>query len=119
MQKSNCEEAVELLKMSLDACKQLPLSLVMFYDELSELMECHALHPTIVEWSADFKNPWLVYIVMIFIEVQIVISTYRELTFFNRVGKHVGDFESMFLSDLDGGKLTVKDLYCGLEGDYC
>ncbi|KAH0733267.1 hypothetical protein KY289_004455 [Solanum tuberosum] len=31
--------------------------------------------------------------------------------------KHVGDFESKFLCDLDGGELMVKDLYCGLEGD--
>lgn len=31
--------------------------------------------------------------------------------------KHVGEFESMFLSDLDGGHLSVKESYDGLEGD--
>uniref|UniRef100_A0A803QII1 Fanconi anemia group D2 protein n=1 Tax=Cannabis sativa TaxID=3483 RepID=A0A803QII1_CANSA len=82
-QKSNSEEALELLKMSLDSCKQLPLSLVMFYDELTELMDSEALHPTITEW----------------------------------VGKHVGEFESMYLSDLDGGQLPNKETYCGLEGE--
>ncbi|KAF4399822.1 hypothetical protein G4B88_021036 [Cannabis sativa] len=81
--KSNSEEALELLKMSLDSCKQLPLSLVMFYDELTELMDSEALHPTITEW----------------------------------VGKHVGEFESMYLSDLDGGQLPNKETYCGLEGE--
>ncbi|XP_062107055.1 uncharacterized protein LOC133818291 [Humulus lupulus] len=82
-QKSNSEEALELLKMSLDSCKQLPLSLVMFYDELTELMDSEALHPTITEW----------------------------------IGKHVGEFESMYLSDLDGGQLPNKETYCGLEGE--
>lgn len=33
-----------------------------------------------------------------------------------RVGQVVGEFESMFLSDLENGKLPVSDLYCGLEG---
>ncbi|EXC35014.1 hypothetical protein L484_017715 [Morus notabilis] len=82
-QKSNCEEALELLKTSLDSCKQLPLSLVMFYDELAELMDCKALHPTIIEW----------------------------------IGRHVGEFESLFLSDIDGGQLPMKESYCGLEGE--
>lgn len=31
--------------------------------------------------------------------------------------KHVGEFESMFLSDLDGGHLSAKESYDGLEGD--
>lgn len=31
--------------------------------------------------------------------------------------KHVGEFESMFLSDLDGGQLSAKVSYDGLEGD--
>ncbi|XP_048327057.2 uncharacterized protein LOC107405260 isoform X1 [Ziziphus jujuba] len=82
-QKSNSEEALELLKMSLDSCKQLPLSLITFYDEMTVMMDSKTLHPIIMEW----------------------------------VGKHVGEFESIFLSDLDGGKLPVKDLYCGLEGE--
>ncbi|KAF3445135.1 hypothetical protein FNV43_RR14828 [Rhamnella rubrinervis] len=82
-QKSNSEEALELLKMSLDSCKQLPLSLIMFYDELTEMMDCKNLHPIVIEW----------------------------------VGKHVGEFESIFLCDLEGGQLPVKDSYCGLEGE--
>ncbi|KAL5581637.1 hypothetical protein UlMin_014079 [Ulmus minor] len=81
--KSNSEEALELLKMSLESCKQFPLSLVMFYDELTELMNTKTLHPTIFEW----------------------------------VGNHVGEFESMFLADLDGGQLPVKESNCGLEGE--
>lgn len=31
--------------------------------------------------------------------------------------RHVGEFESMFLSDLDGGQLSAKVSYDGLEGD--
>nr|XP_016489377.1 PREDICTED: Fanconi anemia group D2 protein homolog isoform X1 [Nicotiana tabacum] len=82
-QKSNYEEALELLETSMNSCKQLPLPLVMFYDELALTLKKKALHPAIVEWTS----------------------------------KHVGDFESKFLCDLDGGELMVKELYCGLEGD--
>nr|XP_011467650.1 PREDICTED: Fanconi anemia group D2 protein [Fragaria vesca subsp. vesca] len=82
-QKSNCDEALELLKIALDSCKQLPLPLVMFYDELTEMIETNTLDPTIMEW----------------------------------IGKHVGEFESIFLSDLDGGKLATNESYCGLEGE--
>ncbi|KAK9285230.1 hypothetical protein L1049_024418 [Liquidambar formosana] len=82
-QKSNSEEALELLKTSLDSCKQLSLPLVMFYDELVTLLNYRTLQPPIMEW----------------------------------IGKHVGEFESIFLSDLEGGKLPAKDLYCGLEGE--
>ncbi|MCD7455074.1 hypothetical protein HAX54_026977 [Datura stramonium] len=82
-QKSNYEEALELLETSMNSCKQLPLPLIMFYDELALTLKRKALHPAIVEW----------------------------------ISKHVGDFESKFLCDLDGGELMVKELYCGLEGD--
>ncbi|XP_010327602.2 uncharacterized protein [Solanum lycopersicum] len=82
-QESNHEEALELLETSMNSCKQLPLPLIMFYDELALTLKKKALHPAIVEWTS----------------------------------KHVGDFESKFLCDLDGGKLMVNDLYCGLEGD--
>ncbi|KAK4379101.1 hypothetical protein RND71_000963 [Anisodus tanguticus] len=61
-QKSNYEEALELLETAMNSCRQLPLPLIM-------------------------------------------------------TSKHVGDFESKFLCDLDGGELMVKELYCGLEGD--
>ncbi|KAF8413568.1 hypothetical protein HHK36_001559 [Tetracentron sinense] len=82
-QKSNSDEALELLKASLDSCKLFPLPLLLFYDELVAMLERTTLQPAIMEW----------------------------------MGKHVGEFESMFLSDLDGGQLPVKDLYCGLEGE--
>ncbi|XP_077243736.1 fanconi anemia group D2 protein isoform X2 [Tasmannia lanceolata] len=81
-QKTNSEEALELLKMSLDSCKLLPLPLILFYDELIELLEFTTLQPAIMEW----------------------------------MGKHVGEFESMFLSDLVGGQLPAKHTYGGLEG---
>ncbi|KAL6563004.1 hypothetical protein OROHE_005591 [Orobanche hederae] len=49
-QRSNHEEAVELLKLSLDSCKQLPLPLIFFYEELVLILQSKTLHPTIVEW---------------------------------------------------------------------
>ncbi|KAJ4980681.1 hypothetical protein NE237_031518 [Protea cynaroides] len=82
-QKTNLEDALELLKASLDSCKSLTLPLIMFYDELIALLENTPLQPKIMEW----------------------------------IGKHVGAFESMFLSDLEGGQLPVEDSYCGLEGE--
>nr|GMC91792.1 Fanconi anemia group D2 protein homolog isoform X2 [Ipomoea batatas] len=81
-QKSNVEEALELLKTSLESCKQIPLPLIMFYDELVVTLKNRSLHPSITEW----------------------------------ISKHIGDFESKYLSDLDGGQLPIKDVYCGLEG---
>ncbi|TYJ27743.1 hypothetical protein E1A91_A07G209600v1 [Gossypium mustelinum] len=33
------------------------------------------------------------------------------------IGKHLGEFESIFLSDLDGGQLPSRIPYCGLEGE--
>ncbi|KAM3696898.1 hypothetical protein ACB094_06G074000 [Castanea mollissima] len=80
---SNCEEALELLNTSLDSCKQSPLPLILFYDELTVMLANRTLHPSIMEW----------------------------------VGKHVGEFESVFLSDLEGGKLPFKEPYFGLEGE--
>ncbi|XP_022863768.1 Fanconi anemia group D2 protein isoform X2 [Olea europaea var. sylvestris] len=82
-QKSNSEEAMELLKLSLDSSKQLPLSLILFYEELVSTLKSRSLHPNIMEW----------------------------------VSKHVGDFESIYLFDLDAGCLPVQDLYGGLEGE--
>ncbi|KAA8544885.1 hypothetical protein F0562_019717 [Nyssa sinensis] len=82
-QKSDYEEALELLKTALDSSKQLPLPLILFYDELTAILDCKTLHPAIMEW----------------------------------IGKHVGEFESMFLSDLECGQLLAKDSYWGLEGE--
>ncbi|KAB2022435.1 hypothetical protein ES319_D07G210800v1 [Gossypium barbadense] len=82
-QKSNAEEAVELLETGLGSCKQSCLSLIFFYDELTAILESTTLHPIIMDW----------------------------------IGKHLGEFESIFLSDLDGGQLPSRIPYCGLEGE--
>eukprot|EP00257_Ricinus_communis_P018264 XP_015576929.1 Fanconi anemia group D2 protein homolog isoform X1 [Ricinus communis] len=82
-QKNNCEEALELLRTSLDSCKHLHLPLVLFYDELTEMLQHKKLQPAIMEWIA----------------------------------KHAGEFESMYLSDLDRGQLHGADSYGGLEGE--
>ena len=50
LQKSNYEEALELLKMAMDSCKQLTSPLILFYDELSSVLDCRTPHPAIVEW---------------------------------------------------------------------
>ncbi|PHT41056.1 hypothetical protein CQW23_19910 [Capsicum baccatum] len=50
---SNYEEALELLETSMNSCKQLPLPLIMFYDELAFTWKKKALHPAIVEWAAS------------------------------------------------------------------
>lgn len=47
---------MELLKTALDSCRQFPLSLIMLYDELTEMMDSKTLHPTIMEWSVDLNN---------------------------------------------------------------
>ncbi|KAB2075134.1 hypothetical protein ES319_A07G200600v1 [Gossypium barbadense] len=83
-QKSNAEEAVELLETGLESCKQSCLSLIFFYDELTAILESTTLHPIIMDW----------------------------------IGKHLGEFESIFLSDLDGGQLPSRIPYCGLEGRF-
>lgn len=41
---------------------------------------------------------------------------YLHLSVYCRIAKHIGEFESMFLSDLDGGQLHSADAYGGLEG---
>ncbi|MQM08393.1 hypothetical protein Taro_041249 [Colocasia esculenta] len=81
-QEANCEEALELLKVSFNSCKLATSSLILLYDELAALVDCTRLPPTIVEW----------------------------------MGTHLGDFESVFVTDLKGGHLLSKNLYFGLEG---
>ncbi|KAI0501331.1 hypothetical protein KFK09_016275 [Dendrobium nobile] len=49
-QKSNSDDALELLQMSLDSCKLVPLTLILFYDELVALLEGSVLKPEIIEW---------------------------------------------------------------------
>ncbi|XP_020518624.1 Fanconi anemia group D2 protein homolog isoform X1 [Amborella trichopoda] len=83
-QKTNSQEALELLKMALDSCRLLPLPLVLLYDELVGLLKCTNLQATIMEWLC----------------------------------KHVGEFESIFLLDLEGGQLSIKTDKCsGLDGE--
>ncbi|KAK8569867.1 hypothetical protein V6N13_002579 [Hibiscus sabdariffa] len=82
-EKSNIDEAVELLETGLESCKQSCLSLIFFYDELTAILQSKTLHPVIMDW----------------------------------IGKHLGEFESLFLSDLDGGQLPSRISYCGLEGE--
>ncbi|XVF20995.1 hypothetical protein REPUB_Repub12eG0052600 [Reevesia pubescens] len=82
-QKSNAEEALELLETCLESCKHSCLSVIFFYDELTANLESRSLHPVIMDW----------------------------------IGKQVGEFESIFLSDLDAGQLPSITSYCGLEGE--
>ncbi|KAK1282549.1 hypothetical protein QJS10_CPB22g00088 [Acorus calamus] len=82
-QKTNSEEAIELLKMSLDSCKLTPLPFILFYDELTILLDCTTLQPSIMEW----------------------------------MGMHIGEFELVFLSDLEGGQLAHKGSPGGLQGE--
>ncbi|KAI3969598.1 hypothetical protein MKX01_020159 [Papaver californicum] len=82
-QRTNCQESLELLKMSLDSCKFLPRPLTLFYDELIALLESTSLQPAITEW----------------------------------IGKHVGEFEAIYLSDLEGGKLLSENSFFDLEGN--
>ncbi|XP_030456032.2 uncharacterized protein LOC115677111 [Syzygium oleosum] len=49
-QKSNVEEALELLETCLKSCKQLALPLTLFYDEMTALLNQRNLHPAIMEW---------------------------------------------------------------------
>ncbi|PIN26603.1 hypothetical protein CDL12_00633 [Handroanthus impetiginosus] len=62
-QRSNYEEAVELLKISLDSCKQLPLPLILFYEELASTLQSKTLHPTIMDWVGkqvgEFESTYL------------------------------------------------------------
>ncbi|XP_050224331.1 uncharacterized protein LOC126674021 isoform X2 [Mercurialis annua] len=83
LQKTSCEEALELLRTSLESCKHLHLPLALFYDELTEMLQHKQLEPAIMEWIA----------------------------------RHAGEFESLYLSDLDSGQLCGADLHGGLEGE--
>ncbi|RCV09513.1 hypothetical protein SETIT_2G035600v2 [Setaria italica] len=53
-QQPNCEEALELLKMSVNSCKFVTLPLIFLYDELASLLESKVLHSAIVEWLGDY-----------------------------------------------------------------
>ncbi|KAF8732255.1 hypothetical protein HU200_016234 [Digitaria exilis] len=62
-QQPNCEEALELLKMSVNSCKFLTLPLIFLYDELVSLLESKVLHSAIRDWVgehvAEFDTPFL------------------------------------------------------------
>lgn len=55
MQKTNCEEALELLKLAIELNKSATLSLILLYDELNSLFECRILQPAIIEWLVDYE----------------------------------------------------------------
>ncbi|CAH8305407.1 unnamed protein product [Eruca vesicaria subsp. sativa] len=82
-QVSDCGEILELLKTSVDSCRQSNLALIIFYDEFAAILSHKLLQPEIMEW----------------------------------IGKHLGEFESLFLADLDNGEMADKRSYSGLEGD--
>ncbi|CAA7045362.1 unnamed protein product [Microthlaspi erraticum] len=82
-QVSDCGEILELLKTSVDSCRQSNLALIIFYDEFATILSHKLLKPEIMEW----------------------------------IGKHLGEFESLFLADLDSGNMVDKGSYSGLEGD--
>ncbi|XP_068656016.1 uncharacterized protein [Aristolochia californica] len=62
-QRANIEEALELLRLSLDSCKMMPSPLILFYDELLSLLEQTSLHPAVIEWVSklvgDFELRFL------------------------------------------------------------
>ncbi|RID50033.1 hypothetical protein BRARA_H00789 [Brassica rapa] len=82
-QVSDCGEILELLKTSVDSCRQSNLALIIFYDEFAAILSQKLLQPEIMEW----------------------------------IGKHLGEFESLFLADLENGEMANKSSYSGLEGD--
>ncbi|ESQ56066.1 hypothetical protein EUTSA_v10024215mg [Eutrema salsugineum] len=82
-QVSDCGEILELLKTSVDSCRQSNLAQIIFYDEFTTILSHKLLQPAIMDW----------------------------------IGKHLGEFESLFLSDLDNGKMADEGSYSGLEGD--
>ncbi|CAN6196902.1 unnamed protein product [Urochloa humidicola] len=55
-QQTNCEEALELLKMSVNSCKFVALPLIFLYDELAALLESKVLHSAILEWIGDYLS---------------------------------------------------------------
>ncbi|VFQ69298.1 unnamed protein product [Cuscuta campestris] len=62
-QKSNLDEALDLLRISLESCEQMPLALIMLYDELVLTLKSQTLHPSITERIAncvgDFESKYL------------------------------------------------------------
>uniref|UniRef100_A0ACD5UPL3 Uncharacterized protein n=1 Tax=Avena sativa TaxID=4498 RepID=A0ACD5UPL3_AVESA len=49
----NCEEALGLLKMAVNSCKFVTLSLILLYDELAALFESSVLHSAVTEWVGE------------------------------------------------------------------
>lgn len=64
LQRSNYEEAVELLKLSLDSCKQLPLPLILFYEELVLTLQNRTLHPAVMEWCVTLQRLFFCVIIL-------------------------------------------------------
>ncbi|CAL5076803.1 unnamed protein product [Urochloa decumbens] len=53
-QQPNWEEALELLKTTVNCCKFVTLPLIFLYDELAALLESKVLHFAILEWIGDY-----------------------------------------------------------------
>uniref|UniRef100_A0A804MWQ7 Fanconi anemia group D2 protein n=1 Tax=Zea mays TaxID=4577 RepID=A0A804MWQ7_MAIZE len=63
-QQPNCEEALELLKMSVNSCKFVTLLLIFLYDELAALLDSKVIHSSIHDWVGEhvaelFETPFL------------------------------------------------------------
>ncbi|KAG9439837.1 hypothetical protein H6P81_020002 [Aristolochia fimbriata] len=62
-QRTNVEEALELLRLSLDSCKMMPSPLILFYNELILMLESESLHTKVIEWVSkhvgDFELKFL------------------------------------------------------------
>ncbi|EER97998.2 Fanconi anemia group D2 protein homolog [Sorghum bicolor] len=63
-QQPNCEEALELLTMSVNSCKFVTLPLIFLYDELAALLDSKVIHSSIHEWVGEhaaelFETPFL------------------------------------------------------------
>ncbi|KAF2591972.1 hypothetical protein F2Q70_00039418 [Brassica cretica] len=52
-QVSDCGEILELLKTSVDSCRQSNLALIIFYDEFAAILNQKLLQPEIMEWIAS------------------------------------------------------------------
>ncbi|RLN34883.1 hypothetical protein C2845_PM03G20140 [Panicum miliaceum] len=84
-QQPNCEESLELLKMSVNSCKFVTLPLIFLYDELAALLESKVLHSAILDCSIFPTGPF-------------------------RVADYLAEFDTSFLADLNNGELPEKHL---------
>lgn len=69
-------------------------------------------------WSGeDFSHFFRLCCLVVFKATQsLLLSCGWYFILFFRIGKHLGEFESLFLADLDNGEMANKSSYSGLEG---